>query len=245
MMKTYRMLSREYEELNQRYQEEFAKRAELEYQLSNLQEEAEHMRRQDAEVKALHQNVRQLKHDMKNHFMVIASYLNEENHSQAKEYISEILDKLNAMHSYVETGNSLLNHILNEKLAHARMQGISVKAEIESLSFERMKSIDFASLFANMLDNAIEASMIDDMKGKSPELQVSIQAVRGYDTICVKNRIASSVLTSNPQLESTKAEKEKHGFGVGKIKAIVDEYQGMIDFYEEEKFFCVKVFIPQ
>lgn len=244
-MKSYRTLAREYEELQKRYAKLFGEREELAYRLQEMKEETEYMRKQDAEVKSLHQNVRQLKHDMKNHFMVLASYLNEENIDRAKEYTSEILGKLNAMHSYVETGNSLLNHILNEKLELARTKGISVKAEIENLAFEGMKSIDFSALLTNMLDNAIEASEGLCEKACTPELHITIQAVRGYESICVKNRIAASILQSNPRLESTKEDKEKHGIGVGKIKAITEEYNGMVDFYEEEGFFCVKVFIPQ
>lgn len=245
MMKTHKTLMREHEELNSEYRKLFAERMELEYQLAELKEETEHMRKQDGEIKKLHANVRQLKHDMKNHVMVIASYLNGGNYEKAKEYTSEILGKLNAVHSYVETGNSLLNHILNEKLEYARKQGISVKAQIENLAFERMKSIDFSALLTNMLDNAIEASMAEGIEQGAKEVQISIQAVRGYDTICVKNKISASVLANNPELKSTKEEKEQHGFGVRKVKQIVDEYHGMADFYEEDNFFCVKVFIPQ
>jgi len=243
-MRTRKELLRQSEESERKYWELFARCQEAEYELVKLKAEAEDMRKQDGEIRSLHSNVRQLKHDMKNHFMVIASYLNEENMEMAKEYTSEILDKLNTMHSYVETGNSLLNHILNEKLEWARSCGIGVKAEIENIAFGRMKSIDFSALLTNMLDNAIEASMLLGREAGA-ELQVFIQTVRGYETICVKNKIASSVFAANPHLESTKTEKELHGMGVGKIRTIAEEYGGMVDFYEEEDTFCVKVFIPQ
>jgi len=236
-----RTSGKEYEELSKKYQAMFAKKAELEYQLTELKEETEYMRKQDAEIKSLHQNVRQLKHDMKNHFMVIASYLNEENYDMAKEYISQMLGTLNAMHSYVETGNVLLNHILNEKLEYAKKQGISVKAEIENLPFTNLKSIDFSALISNMLDNAIEASISET----DPEVQILIKQSRGYESICVKNKIAKSVLEQNPELRTSKEDNTGHGIGVKKIKTIVEECGGMYDFYEEEGFFCVNVFIPQ
>lgn len=241
MLGIRRVSEKEYEELSVKYQEVFARKAELEYQLAELKEETEYMRRQDAEIKSLHQNVRQLKHDMKNHFMVIASYLNEENYDMAKEYISQMLGTLNAMHSYVETGNVLLNHILNEKLEYAKKQGISVKAEIENLAFANLKSIDFSALISNMLDNAIEASVSE----ADPEVQITIKQSRGYESICVKNKIAKSVLEQNPELRTSKEDNKGHGIGVSKIKTIVEVCSGMYDFYEEEGFFCVNVFIPQ
>lgn len=240
-MKNYSSLKKEYDELQAKYLELFADRSELAYELSALKAEEEQLLAQDAEVRNLHQSVRKLKHDMKNHLMVIASYLNREEYEGAKAYTSEILDKLNAVHSYIETGNSLLNHIINEKLEYARTKGISVKAEIENLSFAGMKSIDFAALLSNMLDNAIEASE----KEPQPELYVSITRRRGYEVIQVKNRIGKSVLQQNPQLKSTKEEKGAHGMGVSQIRELVENYGGMCDFYEEEGFFCAGAFIPQ
>ena len=221
--------------------------AELRYQYEALQKETGDMRRQDAELRELHQNVRQLKHDMKNHLMVLAAYLNDGEYAQAKEYTSELLDKFSTMHSYIETGNVLLNHIINEKLSYAKSLGIVVKAEIENLTFEIMSRMDFSALLTNLLDNAIEALQremaVDSVV--QPQLQVAILAQRGYETICVKNQIASSVIETNPELLTSKEDKSQHGFGIGKIKSLAEEYGGMADFYEEDGFFCAKVFIPK
>lgn len=241
MIKTKKTLMSEYEQLERKYIALLSEKAELEYELAKLQEQIKLSDMQDGEIRQLHQNARKLKHDIKNHLMVIASYINDGNYEQAKLYTSDILDKFNGMHSYVETGNELMNHIINEKLQYARELGISVKAEIENLSFKRMKSIDFSAVLSNLLDNAIEASQ----REKNRELHVQITGCRGYETICVKNRVEASVLEHNPELKSTKKEKDNHGLGIAQIKSIIDEYEGMYDFYEENKFFCVKVFIPQ
>ena len=240
-MKKYKKAEQDLEITKERYLELLAEKSELEYQLSKQAAEVTHASLQEEEIRTLHQNVRRLKHDMKNHMMVLASYLNSNDYEAAKTYTSEILDKLNAMHSYIETGNSLLNHILNEKLELARNGGISILAEIETLSFANMRSIDFSALLTNLLDNAIEASQ----KEERPELRIRIAAERGYQTIRVKNRITGSVLKSNPNLETTKEEKDLHGMGIRQIQEIVDNYNGMYDFYEEDGFFCVGVFIPQ
>jgi sensor histidine kinase regulating citrate/malate metabolism len=175
--------------------------------------------------------------------MIIASYINDEDYDNAKSYTSKIIGKLNAMHSYIETGNSLMNHIINEKLEKARSNGMAIKAEIENLKFGKLESMDFSSLLSNMLDNAIEASMREEETSR--ELHVIISRQRAYDTICVKNRIGKSVLKENPELKTTKAEVDNHGLGMGKIKTIVEKCEGMCDIYEEDNFFCVKVFIPE
>ena len=242
-MGRYARLKKEFEELQERYVKVFGEKEELSYELSGLRSKAEEIRSQEALIRALHENVRHLKHDMKNHLMVLASYLNGSDLESAKAYTSEILDKLNGVHSYIETGNSLLNHILNGKFETAREKGIGVKAEVETLSFERMGSLDFSALFSNLLDNALEASLKEPEKQQ--EIQVAVRAQRGYESIVVKNKISCSVLEKNPDLISDKAEPESHGLGIPQIKEIVEKYNGMCDFYEENGWFCAGVFIPK
>ena len=240
-MKHYHQLQKELAAQEEKYLRLLAEKAELEYRLSAQSEEVTYARKQESDIRSLHQSVRQLKHDMKNHLMVLASYLNSRDYEAAKAYTSEIMDKLNLMHSYIETGNSLLNHILNEKLELARSYGISVRAEIETLSFARMRSIDFSALLTNLLDNSIEASK----KEPAGELFLHIFQERGYDAVSIKNKIGKSVLEENPDLHSTKEDKEEHGVGISQIKEIVAAYDGICDFYEKDGYFCSRVFIPQ
>jgi sensor histidine kinase regulating citrate/malate metabolism len=233
-------LQAEYDALAEKYDRLLSGKAAAEYELSELKSRADETARHDSEIRALHESVRGIKHDMRNHLMVIASYLNGGDTEAAKAYTSEILDKLNSVHSYIETGNSLMNHILNEKLNLARSMGIAVKAEIENLSFAKMESIDFSALLSNMLDNAIEAAG----KEASPEIYVSVTRRRDYETILVKNRISRSVLAENPGLETTKTGGAVHGVGVRQIRSVCEKYGGMCDFSEEDGFFCAASFIP-
>ena len=239
---------KEIEDLEKRLLELSAQNKDLKYELDSYKWQMEEITRQEEEIRQLHQNTRKLKHDMRNHLMVMASYMNSGDYENARKYVSEILDKLNAVRSYVETGNPLLNHILNDKLEICRQEGIDVKADIGKASFETMKGIDFSAVFSNAFDNAIEAARKEERK----EIVISVYEKKGYDVISVKNRISESVLEKNPELSSTKniggggvaADGEKHGFGVNQIKEIVESYDGMTDFYEEDGFFIVNMFIP-
>lgn len=229
------------QELDERCTALLEEKGELRLELEALKSEWGYVREQDQELRALHENVRRLKHDMKNHLLVIASYLNAGEYDEARGYTSGILDKLNAIHSYVETGNSLMNHILNEKLELARNGGIAVKAEIQTLSFAKMDSLDFSAVLSNLLDNAIEACGTVSL----PQMQVEIGKRRGYEMISVRNRLERSVLERNPELLSEKPDGAAHGMGVAQVKSIVEKYQGLCDFYEKDNFFCACVFIPE
>lgn len=257
-MGKYKQLQSQYDELLKEYTKVMAEKSELAYIHDRLLEKQEKFRYQEDEIRKLHKSARMLKHDMRNHFMVLSSYLAAEEYEEAKVYSSGILDKLNAMSSYVETGNSLLNHIVNEKFRLAGEQGIRVKAEIENLSFGRMDRIDFSALLNNMLDNALRACGLEEEDSR--ELHLHIFSQRGYDAICVKNRIAESVLEKNPELRSSKQDVSSqemeshdagvqsmgiHGMGIPGMKEITEGYNGILDIYESEGFFCVSAYIPK
>lgn len=228
-------------QLQDRVLELEAENKDLKYELDSYKWQMEEIRKQEDEIRTLHQNTRKLKHDMRNHLMVVTSYINNGDYKSADDYISSILEKLNSVRSYVETGNPLLNHILNAKLETAREAGIDVKVEIGRASFDRMKEIDFSAVFANAIDNAIEKELTEERK----ELVIRVYENKGYDVISVRNRIAVSVLDTNPELKSTKEDKDRHGYGVIRIREIVEEYDGLTDIYEEDGFFVLNVFIPK
>lgn len=237
-MKTWIDWKKAYEQLLEKYTELNGEYMELSYQHRCLEEKSRQELLQNEKIYKIHQNARKLKHDMKNHVMVIAAYLQEDKTEEAKQYLSEILDKLNRMYTYVETGNSLMNHILNSKLEKAQKKGIQIKARIENISFGRMESMDFSAVLANLLDNAVENCSVTE-----PAMEIEIARKRGYDCICVKNRIAGSVFGKNPELQTTK-EEEGHGYGILQVKEVVEKYEGLADFYEEDLMFVACVMIP-
>ncbi len=228
-----------YNSLDKQYSEALGKSLYFELEYNNVKDQFRYEKDQSEEIRKLHDKTRRLKHDMKNHIMIISSYLHSNEYIKARDYLSHILDQLNKIYTYIETGNSVLNHIINTKLEYAKLNDVSVKAEIENLTFERMESLDFSSLLANLLDNAIEASL----KASVREIHVNIKKIKGYDTILIKNRTEEAVLAVNPQLESTKGSKTHHGYGIKQIKSIVEKYDGMINFYEDNGMFCAYVMI--
>ena len=206
----------------------------MEKQLVEIQHDFEKQQDMEGEIRKIQEQSRLLKHDMKNHTLVMLAYLEEGRTEEAKKYASDILDKLNKMYTYVNVGNSLLNYVMNNKLSKAKELGIEIKAEIENLAFNYMDSVDFSSLLNNILDNAIEGTFAS----KEKRLEVQILSKKGFDTITVKNSIDVSVIENNPDFMSTK-EGEGHGYGMKQIRKITEKYEGILDLYEKNGMFVV------
>lgn len=231
---------KKYEEQDRLLTQYIAHNLELEKKLSEMEKDYQIQCHMAEEIKRVQEQIRILKHDMKNHTMVILSYLEENQLEEAKVYAGEILNKLNRMYTYVNVGNALLNYIINHKLSEAKEQGLEIKAEIENRSFEYMDSVDFSALLNNILDNAIRGALAS----KETKLEVQIYLQNGMDIITVKNSIDDSVLDKNPNLVSTK-EESGHGYGMKQIKSIVEKYDGMVDVYEKNKMFIISVMLDE
>ncbi len=227
-----------YEEQDKLLTRYLADNLDMEKRLSDISDDYDKQQEMAEEIRRIQQQIGLLKHDMKNHTLVILSYLEENKTEEAREYAGEILDKLNRMYTYVNVGNSLLSYIINSKLSMAKEQGIEIKAEIENLSFSYMDSVDFSALLNNMLDNAISGAL--NSEGK--KLEVDIASEKGFDVITVKNSIDGSVLKNNPELATSK-EEPGHGYGMKQMKAVTEKYEGNIDIYEKDGMFVVSVML--
>lgn len=227
-----------YEEQDRLLTRYLADNLDMEKRLADIRHDYDKQQEMADEIRRIQQQIGLLKHDMKNHTLVILSYLEENKTEEARKYAGEILDKLNRMYTYVNVGNSLLSYIINSKLSMAKEKGIEIKAEIENLPFSYMDSVDFSALLNNMLDNAVNGAL----KSKGRKLEVTIVSEKGFDVITVKNSIDGSVLKDNPNLSSSKDEPG-HGYGVKQMKAVTEKYEGDIDIYEKDGMFIVSVML--
>lgn len=237
-IKKRKKLQERYSQLDSMLTQYVAENIDVNKQLENTCRDYEIAKEMAQEIKRMQEQSRRLKHDMKNHTMVMLSFFEENRIEDAKAYAGEILDKLNKMYTYVNVGNSLLNYIINNKLSMAKEEGIEIKAQIENLPFEYIESIDFSALLNNVLDNAITAAK----NSMNKSLEVLIYSSKGMNIITVKNSIDESVLEKNPDLITTKKEAE-HGLGIRQIRAITEKYNGDIDIYEKDGYFIISIML--
>ena len=180
-----------------------------------------------------------LRHDMKHYLMTAAGLISNENPEEAKMYLETILkEKLPLTFAGVQTGVVAVDSVINMKLSICREKGIAVKVIINT-EFQEIDEMDMSILLANLLDNAINGCKNSD----EPRINLEIARKKSYIRIIVKNSILDSVLSDNPDLNTTKAEKSMHGYGIASIRNISSKYDGTVNFSEEEKMFIAEIWL--
>ena len=183
-----------------------------------------------------HQEIMMLRHDMVKHFSTLKNMSTDEH---VTSYLEELIGQNQQIRTIVQTGNQILDIILNSKLGTATDKGIRI--EIVNVSAPKklpLSDADLCSLVMNIVDNAIDAAMAS--KSEAPFVQLDIHVKNDYFTFTCKN---SAQMT----LTSKKAKKEtvpKHGFGLKIIHNITERYHGLISAGYNKNCYEVKVVIP-
>ena len=189
-------------------------------------------------LKAHYQELQKIRHDIKNSMNVL-QILNKQGKQEAvDQYIQEYLKSQGAVFQYVNTDNLVFNAILNEKLSKAYQLGIQVTIQVPP-KVTGMDEVDLCNLIGNLFDNAIEGCRLSAKK----EIVFILDSTPQEWNLFIKNTIRDSVLTKNPTLASNKPEAENHGFGTKIIRDIAAKYAGLMDYYEEDGYFCCNLIL--
>lgn len=186
------------------------------------------------ETKILYQSVRSIRHDLKQHFQVALTMLHSGKINEAVDYMEKYNDTvLDGISNKVFCDNDVVNYIINSKSKICSDRHIKIYIYIAN-EIPEFSDLDLCVLLGNALDNAIEG-----VSGEgNNEIYLELRNVDNFFMISVKNTIINSVLEDNPNLISTKNEKEVHGLGILSMKEVVQKYNGSIEFYESDNKFC-------
>lgn len=190
------------------------------------------------ETEKIYESVRIMRHDLNEQLAYAEQLYESGNIPDAKNHIEQIKKYVNDNYNTIHTGSRIIDNILYSKTSiHPDIRFI-VTGQINDLS--KINDMYIVSLFGNMIDNAIECTLSQELK----VIEISFSCFSGYQNITCKNPINYSVLTENPNLMTTKKEKNLHGYGIKSMRETVNHLGGMIEFYEKDNQFYCHMAIP-
>ncbi|MCH4287164.1 MULTISPECIES: sensor histidine kinase [Bacillota] len=173
-------------------------------------------------------------HDMKRHMQVLESKeLPKEN---VEHYIGDMKELLNNYSHTVYSSHPIINVILHEKIDEARNDGIEVTCQIAPIDFSFMKEIDVTVIFANLLDNAIDAC--EETLGNK-FIHICIDQIHEFIVIAISN-------STKEFKDIEKSSKPGHaGLGLKNVAQTLDHYGGNMQVTSEEHEFTIHLYIPR
>ena len=190
------------------------------------------------DIKASSIQIRKIRHDIKNMLYSVKSELAVNNSIKANEKLDIILENVNSVGTVVKSENRMVDYIVNTKLSGLENSEIQVSGDASGLT--QINDLDISIILGNLLDNSLEAiKNIDNAK-----IILNFFIKENCQNILCKNTISHSIIESNPNLETNKLEKSLHGFGIKSIRDTLLSYNGTMNIFEENNYFCVHIMLP-
>lgn len=185
------------------------------------------------EITETYNNLRGIRHEMRNHIMYMDTLLKDGQYEKLHEHFNSLYYSGLTVGDMIESGNNVVNAILNQKKSYASSKGILMHAQAFLPEHIGVKDFELCAVVSNLVDNAIEACEGID----SPSVWVELAIHKNYISIIVRNPVPGDVLKQNPELDTTKDDKQNHGFGIKIVSGIVDSYDGMLSFEMRDGLF--------
>ena len=180
-----------------------------------------------------------ISHDIKNHLVILSSLMEEEEFNKARQYVKKIQEPIKALDQRRYTGNRIINSIMNDKAKKAKLFDISLNIKVVGNFMTAIEDIDWCSILANLLDNAIEACE----KVTVEERRIDFSLVRKDEMIIldISNPYCGNVKLMDGKLYTLKEDKMLHGIGMESVKYSVEKNNGTLEYSFKDHIFRVNI----
>ena len=192
-------------------------------------------------LKEKYADLRVMTHDFNKYCKSIEGMLGE-NSGAALEMIRSLESKNRSLLLVEYTDNDALNVLLTQKSEECAQNGIDFQVYIQDVCLSFINEADTVAIFANLMDNAIEASG----KSAAKKIFLSIYEMNNaFTVIRLDNSADSEPIIGNGALVTSKRDKDLHGIGMSSIKKALVGYDGKIrwSYNSETKAFNTTVLI--
>lgn len=195
-----------------------------------VEQQVEHYKK----INKLTDDLREFRHDYKNHMICLQSLLNNKQYDEALSYVKSITNQEILDSNKFFSGNQIADAILTDKNELAQKN--NCKIIFDGSVSDEISVSNLCTILSNALDNSIEAcSKID-----SDETQI-------IDVKCVASELIQIIRISNPNLdnnavtETSKADRKNHGFGLSNIRRTVERMDGQMIISSQYPTFVLEI----
>ena len=182
--------------------------------------------------------LRKLTHDMSK-YMEAFENLKKEQPGEIQGYIEQLADSMQSVERTVVTGNALVDTILMEKEKEAYSKEIDFQIVAQTTRLSEFKSVYLCSVFANALDNAIEAC--EEVPQERAFVKVDITEAGDGVYILFENSYPED--RKRNYFETSKEDKFLHGFGLKNIQNGVEKCGGNVSIHMGAGVFSLSILL--
>lgn len=179
--------------------------------------------------------LRKFRHDIKNHFICMETLVENGKNDELQEYFADLQQSFSSQKNIYFSGNDIVDAILHHDLARHCSGAVKVTVRGSLPELKTVSAMDLCTLFSNLLSNAI-ASVNQCAEQQKPQLGLRFSGGNTYFAMEVSNSV--------PAETGRRRKDRNHGFGVYKIREVVEKYGGRLETTREGDRLRITVYLP-
>ena len=198
----------------------YFRQSQLKMQISVLDTQYDLIESQYVRAQNFYTENAKLYHDIKHHLRALERLLQNGDRREALAYIESVQEPLQCKMIPVHTGVDIVDTVIYEAKEKAEQRNILLVVETPILpSGLKLEDREFCVLFANLLNNALEAA--------KEQIRLNIAITAGFLVIEMQNDYKEKPVVKNNHFVSEREQDSlAHGWGMKIIEQIVEKYQG-------------------
>lgn len=197
------------------------------------------LRNQMEIINQSNEKIRVLKHDFKDHLIMLSNFYASNNIEEIQTYVNKLLGDIDN-ENFSNSNNFIVDSIINFKLSSIKNSDIKISVDVNVPITLDVLAHDLTSILSNLLENAIYSCE----KSKNKTLDIKINSKFGNLIIVVVNSYDGNIIVENGEFKTTKIFKTGHGLGLTSVRNTLAKYNGEIRIDYTSDIFKVSIILP-
>lgn len=199
-----------------------------------LQQQVDSQLRHYEKREKLNTEIRGFRHDFNNHVKCLESLLAMEKYGEANRYLQKLSNMMPSGEFLFQTGNYIADAILTE----IQESFENVNVEFDGFIPEKIDNADLCIVLSNAMNNAAESCC--ELPG-SNAISVFGNYQQGIFVLIIKNPTIQKGHSADVMPNTSKSDKESHGFGLSNIQRVVKKYNGAMHTHLQDGIFTLSL----
>jgi hypothetical protein len=176
-----------------------------------------------------------IRHDLRNEIQTAYALMRNGDMTSAEKIFDGLADKVASPRFFC--GSAVVNAVMGEKAELCREAGIELRSDISIGACPGISEMDMCSLFANVMDNAVNGCR--ESGAEKPYIEISAGKKKGFLALeCVNSSGAGEAAPKPPH-----SPKDEHGWGLTILEDIAKRHDGRFESGPDGEVYRTSVFL--
>lgn len=180
--------------------------------------------------------LKSMRHDMKAQYQYMQVLIKNKDYDSLEKYFSDMNESSFVPFNFVNCGNTTISGIINLEINKAKESNLNITHSLLVPKELPISDFDLTRFLINIIDNAIEASIRDNINGDA--IDIKIEYKQSFLFVNVTNLIKPGKdIKDIEKITTLKKDKNIHGYGKKIIDEIITKYNGQkVTKIEDNKY---------